>query len=104
MIVVEFDNGTVARLNVKNASAVAESIGKSQFAKMALVSGVPTCTDTDQLVGMRLDISVTVEEFKSNTTGKMLQSNSVGDYEKLGAKAGRKPEPAANPAGETVPW
>ncbi len=93
----------VARFNIKNNSAKAETIGRQQLAKCATVAGVKNLTDSNQLHGMALDVKVTVEEFKSNTTGDMLKSNNIGDFAKAGTKAtGQPAQDSGN--GAAAPW
>ncbi len=71
-------------INVRNASATAEQIGLAGLKKLKLAIGLPSLTDTDQLVGRNLEIDV-----------KTQKSADYGD--KNVVKAYRSPE------GSTVP-
>lgn len=75
------------RLNVVNASEIAQSIGLSQLAKICQCVGILGRFTPDripELFGRGLDVEVVIEEFKSNTTGKTLQSNKAKNYAPAG--------------------
>ena len=72
-------------INVRNASAEAERIGLAQLKRLKLAIGLPSLTDTDQLVGRNLEIDV-----------KTQKSEEYGD--KNVVKAYRSPEGSAMPA------
>ena len=72
-------------INVRNASATAEQIGLASLKKLKLAVGLPSLTDTDQLVGRNLEIDV-----------KTQKSADYGD--KNTVKAYRSPEGSAMPS------
>jgi hypothetical protein len=81
-------------INVRNASATAEQIGLAQLKKMKLAVGLPSLTDTDQLIGRNLEIDV-----------KTQKSAEYGD--KNVVKAYRSPEGSAMPTATNAsapPW
>jgi len=49
-------------INVRNASATAEQIGLASLKKLKLAVGLPSLTDTDQLVGRNLEIDVKTQK------------------------------------------
>jgi hypothetical protein len=82
-------------INVRNASAEAERIGLAGLKRLKLAVGLPSLTDTDQLVGRNLEIDV-----------KTQKSADYGD--KNVVKAYRSPEGSAMPAAvanaSAPPW
>ncbi len=81
-------------INVRNASAEAERIGLAQLKKMKLAVGLPSLTDTDQLIGRNLEIDV-----------KTQKSAEYGD--KNVVKAYRSTEGSAMPTATNTsapPW
>jgi len=101
MLVVDFDTkGTDIkdRLNIKNNSDKAQLIGRQKVAKIATCCNIDL-KDSTQLHGLSIDIKLKVEEFKSNTSGEMLQSNKVTDYRKAGAGESQSPVATGQGAG-----
>jgi hypothetical protein len=71
-------------INVRNASAEAERIGLAQLKRLKLAIGLPSLTDTDQLVGRNLEIDV-----KTQKSAEYGDKNVVKSY--------RSPEGSAMP-------
>jgi hypothetical protein len=72
----------IDRVNIVNTSDKAQSIGRSQLAKIAQCCGLKgELRNSDKLHGRPCKIKLIVEEFESNKeAGKMLKSNKVKDY------------------------
>ena len=69
-------------LNITNPSAVSQSIGQGTLKHICNICNVQfPPQDTAGLMGKPMVITVSVEEFKSNTTGNMLKSNKVKKYD-----------------------
>ena len=69
-------------LNITNPSDVCQRIGQGTLKKICNLCGVNfPPQDTNGLMGKPMVVALTVEEFKSNNTGKMLTSNKVKSYE-----------------------
>ena len=88
-------------LNIKNPSAKAEEIGRSQLGEIMRAIGLAKVTDTDQLIGGNLGIKLVVK------TGEYA-GNEIKGYKSLGgiAPAAVAPfKPAAGaPAKSSPPW
>ena len=79
------------RLNIVNASSVAQAIGQGQLKRICNLCGVDyPPTSTDGLIGKPMVATVKIETFTSNTSGNELQSNKISGY---------NPVPAPNVAG-----
>jgi hypothetical protein len=94
-----------ANINIRNASPKATEIGLAQFGELLRAIGLPSCRDTDQLVGANILIKVGIRaERTDDKTGKTYPANNeVRGYR---SKEG-SPPPAAKPANNgTVipPW
>ncbi len=87
----------IDRLNIKNPSDKAQKIGQSQLKNVCDAVGfVGQLADSAALHGKPYSVKVEVENFKSNTTGKDLQSNKVAKRMKKQAPATHTaPPPAA---------
>lgn len=89
-------------INLTNPHVKCQAIGQGTLKKICRFCGVQyPPQDTVGLYGKPMSVNVTVQDFKSNTTGKDLQSNSVKGYSEI------KPLNAeVNPqaATETLPW
>lgn len=78
------------RLNIINASEVAQKIGRAALAKITHeCMGLPPISDSDKLCGILYEGKVAVKKFKSNKADdngkyKMLESNEITDYRKAG--------------------
>ena len=92
-------------LNVSNPNPKAEEIGRQQMGELMRSIGLPVLQDTDQLVGGRLSIKVSIR--KSEQYG---DSNDVKGFKAVvggAAPAPSAPQPAAAPApaaGSAPPW
>lgn len=94
-----------AYLNIRNASAKAEEIGRQQLGSLMRAIGLPTLKDTDQLIGGELVISVKVKP----ADGQHGESNEVKAYKAIGGGSAApmpaaKPAASAAPADSTPPW
>lgn len=94
-------------LNIKNASAKAEEIGRQQLGEVMRAIGVPKVTDTDQLVGGVLSIKLDIRP----ATEKYDAQNEVRGFRTLTgsaqASAPYQPPPGtqqAAPAKAAPPW
>lgn len=69
------------RINIINKSAQAQAIGQGQLKRICNITGCPfPPADTTMMYGKPLQITVKVEDFTSNTSGKELQSNKIAGY------------------------
>ena len=74
-------------LNITNPSQVSQAIGQGTLKRICNLCGVPfPPQDTNGLMGKPLVITVKVEEFTSNTSGKPLKSNKITKYEPADAQ------------------
>lgn len=95
-------------LNIRNKSQQAESIGRAQLGSVMKALGVDQLTDTDQLIGGRLNVKLSVREARTDEkTGKTYDpSNEVKAYRPVnGAASAARPSfgaPAA-PAKVSAP-
>jgi len=92
-----------SNLNIKNASAKAEEIGRQQLGEIMRAVGLAKVTDTDQLIGGNVNIKLTIRAARTDEkTGKTYEaSNDVKGYRAIngGAAPAFKPAaPAASPA------
>ena len=78
-------------LNIKNPSAKAEEIGRSQLGEIMRAIGLAKVTDTDQLIGKVIGIKLTI---KRDAKG---DGNDVKGYKAIGSSPAAFP--AAAPAG-----
>lgn len=90
-------------LNIKNASAKAEEIGRQQLGDVMCAIGLAKVTDTDQLIGGSLQIKLKIREARTDEkTGKTYDaSNEVKAYRAINggaAPAFQAAAPAAAPA------
>ena len=103
-------------LNIKNASAKAEEIGRQQLGELMRAVGLPRVTDTDQLIGGRLSIKLTIRAGRTDAlTGSTYEpSNEVRGYRAIAggvtmptmpqAAAGAAAAAPAAPARAAPPW
>lgn len=69
-------------LNITNPSPVCQKIGQGTLKKICnLCNVVFPPQDTNGLMGKPMVVTLNVEEFASNNTGKMLKSNKVKSYD-----------------------
>ena len=107
----DFDGRVLfCNLNIKNASAQAEEIGRKQLRGLMNALGLATLSDTDQLLGGRLMVSVKIKD--DPEYGKQ---NEVKAFKAMAGSAAPAPAfkppvpapavPAApRPAGAAPPW
>ena len=108
-----------SNLNIKNASAKAEEIGRQQLGDIMRAIGLAKVTDTDQLIGGSLNIKLSIRSARTDEkTGKTYEaSNEVKAYRAISggaAPAFKSAAPAAaaqtaeaapaKPAKASPPW
>jgi hypothetical protein len=103
-----------SNLNIKNASAKAEEIGRQQLGDIMRAIGLAKVTDTDQLIGGNLNIKLSIRAARTDEkTGKTYEaSNEVKAYRAINgaaaptfqAAAPAAAPAAAAPAKATPPW
>lgn len=68
----------VDRLNIQNKSDIAQKIGLSQLKHICdAVGHTGQLNDSEQLHGKPFSVKVVIEQFKSNKSDKMLDSNKI---------------------------
>jgi hypothetical protein len=81
-------------LNIKNASAKAEEIGRQQLGEIMRAIGLARVTDTDQLIGgslqIKLDVRAATEQYDAQ--------NEVRGFKAITGSAPTFAAPAASPA------
>lgn len=92
-----------SNLNIKNASAKAEEIGRQQLGDIMRAIGLAKVTDTDQLIGGNLNIKLSIRAARTDEkTGKTYDaSNEVKAYRAINGGAAptfQAAAPAAAPA------
>jgi hypothetical protein len=92
-----------SNLNIKNASAKAEEIGRQQLGDIMRAIGLAKVTDTDQLIGGNVSVKLGIRASRTDEkTGKTYEaSNEVKAYRAINggaAPAFQAPAPAAAPA------
>ena len=91
-------------LNIQNASAKAEEIGRQQLGEIMRAIGLTRVQDTDQLIGGQLSIKLEVKP----ADGQYNASNEVKGFRAIAGGAAPKPQvtaPAAQaPARAAPPW
>ena len=95
-------------LNIKNASAKAEEIGRQQLGEVMRAIGLSRVTDTDQLIGGSLGIKLDIRAARTDDkTGKTYDAaNEVRGFRSINgsAPAAPAPAPAGAPAKAAPPW
>jgi hypothetical protein len=81
-------------LNIKNASAKAEEIGRQQLGDLMRAIGLARVTDTDQLIGGVLQIKLGVRD----ATDQYDAQNEVKGYKAITGSVPTFAAPAASPA------
>ena len=81
-------------LNIKNASAKAEEIGRQQLGELMRSIGLAKVTDTDQLIGGVLSIKIDVRP----ATDQYPAQNEVRGFKAISGSAPTFAAPAASPA------
>lgn len=101
-----------SNLNIKNASAKAEEIGRQQLGEIMRAIGIAKVQDTDQLIGGSVNIKVTIRAARTDEkTGKAYAAgNEVKGFRAIGgaspapaATAAKKPATVVNKS-STPPW
>lgn len=89
-----------AKLNIRNPSAKAEEIGRSQLNSVMRAIGLVNLSDTDELIGGKLTVKVTI---KDDEYGR---GNEVKAYKAIGGSAAPVPAAAtaSAPAKAAPPW
>ena len=92
-------------LNIKNASAQAEEIGRKQLGELMRAIGLARCDDTDQLAGGSLSIKLDIRA----GNGQYGPQNVVRDYKSTSGSQVPAFTPAAAPAAQATasaapPW
>lgn len=103
-----------SNLNIKNASAKAEEIGRQQLGDIMRAIGLAKVNDTDQLIGGNVNIKLSIRDKRTDEkTGKTYEaSNEVKAYRAINggaapafqASAPAAAPAAAAPAKATPPW
>jgi hypothetical protein len=94
-------------LNVSNPNPKAEEIGRQQMGELMRSIGLPVLQDTDQLVGGRLSIKVSIrksEQYGDSNDVKGFKALAGGAAPAVAAPSAPAPQPAAAPAGSAPPW
>jgi hypothetical protein len=94
-------------LNIRNASAKAEEIGRQQLAELMRAIGLPRLQDTDELIGANLGIKLDIRA----ATEQYAAQNEVRGFKALDGAAPPASKPAfgassspATPAKAAPPW
>lgn len=89
-----------SNINIRNASAKAEEIGRQQLGDLMRAIGLARVQDTDQLVGTHVNVKLTVREARTDAaSGKTYgASNEVKGYRAINGAAAM-PQAASKPFG-----
>ena len=91
-------------INITNPSAVCQAIGQGTLKKICNLCNVQfPPTETTGLMGKPMVITVGVQDFVSNTTGKTLKSNTVKKYEAANTAIPTAPSPVSQQDNQTLP-
>ena len=97
-------------LNIKNASAKAEEIGRQQLGELMRAIGLARVTDTDQLIGgvlqIKLDVRAATEQYPAQNEVKGFKAitGSAPSFAAPSASPAASAPAAAAPAKATPPW
>lgn len=97
-------------LNIKNASAKAEEIGRQQLGEIMRAIGLAKVTDTDQLIGgslsIKLDVRAATEQYAAQNEVKGFKAitGSAPTFAAPAASPSASAPAAAAPAKATPPW
>ena len=97
-------------LNIKNASAKAEEIGRQQLGEIMRAIGLAKVTDTDQLIGgslsIKLDVRAATEQYAAQNEVKGFKAitGSAPTFAAPAASPAASAPAAAAPAKATPPW
>ncbi len=90
-------------INIRNANQKAEEIGRQQLGQIMRAVGLPSLTDTDQLIGGQMAVKVTVKHDEQYGDG-----NEVKAFKAIGGSAAPRPAAGAAPAqpaaASAPPW
>jgi len=75
-----------SNLNIKNDSQKAEEIGRQQLGSVMRATGLPSLSDTDQLIGGTMGVKVSIRQ--SEQYGPQ---NEVKAYKSIGGSAAPRP-------------
>ena len=89
-----------SNINIRNASAKAEEIGRQQLGELMRAIGLARVQDTDQLIGANINVKLTVREARTDpASGKTYgASNEVRAYRAINGAAAM-PQAASKPFG-----
>jgi hypothetical protein len=95
-------------LNIKNASAKAEEIGRQQLGEIMRAIGLAKVQDTDQLIGASIQVKLEIRDKRTDEkTGKTYEaSNDVKGFKAVNGGAAptfAAAAPAAAPAASAAP-
>lgn len=93
-----------ANLNIRNASAKAEEIGRQQLGSLMRAVGLPTLTDTDQLIGGVFVAKVAVRNDEKYGEGNEIKAYKAVSGSAPPAASIPKAASAAAPAASAPPW
>jgi hypothetical protein len=97
-------------LNIKNASAKAEEIGRQQLGELMRAIGLARVTDTDQLIGgvlqIKLDVRAATEQYpaQNEVRGFKAISGSAPSFAAPAASTAASATASAGPAKAAPPW
>jgi hypothetical protein len=97
-------------LNIKNASAKAEEIGRQQLGEIMRAIGLAKVTDTDQLIGgslsIKLDVRAATEQYPAQNEVKGFKAitGSAPTFAAPATSPAASAPAAAAPAKATPPW
>lgn len=97
-------------LNIKNASAKAEEIGRQQLGEIMRAIGLARVTDTDQLIGgslqIKLDVRAATEQYSAQNEVKGFKAitGSAPTFAAPAASPATSAPAAAAPAKAAPPW
>lgn len=97
-------------LNIKNASAKAEEIGRQQLGELMRAIGLSRVTDTDQLIGgsllIKLSVRAATEQYPAQNEVKGFKAitGSAPTFAAPAASPAAASPAAAAPAKATPPW
>lgn len=94
-----------SNLNIKNPSQKAEEIGRQQLGTIMRAIGLPSLTDTDQLVGGNLSVKVSVRKSEEYGDQNEIKSYKAieGSSAPMPTKSGSSEQPKAAASGKP-PW
>jgi hypothetical protein len=93
-------------LNIRNPNATAEKIGRQQLGDIMRATGLAKVTDTDQLVGLRLQIKLSVRtgEYAGNEVKGFKPVDGAAPMPKSQPTSSAQPAVASSAAKSTPPW